>query len=49
MPHHLTDISSFNEELQMLQKKAMLDPLTSLLNRSGILTLLEEKLHSPVQ
>lgn len=45
----LTDVSSFNEQLQTLQKKAMLDPLTSLLNRSGILTLLEEKFHSHVQ
>ena len=45
----LTDVSSFNEQLQTLQKKVMLDPLTSLLNRRGVLTLLEEKFHSHVQ
>lgn len=45
----LTDVSTFNEQLQTLQKKAMLDPLTSLLNRNGLIALLEEKYRSNVQ
>lgn len=40
----LTDVSSFNEQLQMLQKKAMLDPLTSLLNRNGFFDRLQQPL-----